>query len=96
VKADLALTTGVHTPQDAIKAIMAGANVAMTTSALLKRGTMAIQQILTGMEDWMIAHEYESVKQMHGSMSQGAVTDSAAFERANYMKVLNSFNPKFI
>jgi dihydroorotate dehydrogenase (fumarate) len=48
------------------------------------------------MEDWMIAHEYESVKQMHGSMSQGAVTDSAAFERANYMKVLNSFNPKFI
>jgi dihydroorotate dehydrogenase (fumarate) len=96
VKADLALTSGVHTPQDAIKAIMAGANVAMTTSALLKRGTMAIQQILTGMEDWMIAHEYESVKQMHGSMSQGAVTDSAAFERANYMKVLNSFNPKFI
>jgi dihydroorotate dehydrogenase (fumarate) len=96
VKADLALTSGVHTPQDAIKAIMAGANVAMTTSALLKRGTMAIQQILTGMEDWMTAHEYESVKQMHGSMSQGAVTDSAAFERANYMKVLNSFNPEFI
>jgi dihydroorotate dehydrogenase (fumarate) len=93
VKADLALTSGVHTPEDAIKAIMAGANVAMTTSALLKRGTMAIQQILTGMEDWMVAHEYESVQQMHGSMSQGAVTDPAAFERANYMKVLNSFTP---
>jgi dihydroorotate dehydrogenase (fumarate) len=96
VKADLALTSGVHTPEDAIKAIMAGANVAMSTSALLKRGTQAIQQILTGMEEWMIAHEYESVKQMHGSMSQGAVTDPAAFERANYMKVLNSFNPDFI
>ena len=95
VKADLALTSGVHTPEDAIKAIMAGANVAMSTSALLKRGTQAIQQILTGMEEWMIAHEYESVKQMRGSMSQGAVTDPAAFERANYMKVLNSFNPDF-
>jgi len=95
VKADLALTSGVHTPEDAIKAIMAGANVAMSTSALLKRGTQAIQQILTGMEEWMIAHEYESVKQMRGSMSQGAVADPAAFERANYMKVLNSFNPDF-
>lgn len=96
VKADLALTSGVHTREDAIKAIMAGANVAMTTSALLKRGTVAIQQILTGMEEWMVAHEYESVQQMRGSMSQGAVTDPAAFERANYMKVLNSFNPQFI
>ena len=95
VKADLALTSGIHTPQDAIKAMMAGANVAMTTSALLKRGTVAIQQILTGMEEWMVAHEYESVQQMRGSMSQGAVIDPAAFERANYMKVLNSFNPQF-
>jgi len=96
VKADLALTSGVHTPQDAIKAIMAGANVAMTTSALLKRGAQAIPQILTGMEVWMTEHEYVSVQQMRGSMSQGAVADPAAFERANYMKVLNSFNPDFI
>ena len=96
VKADLALTSGVHTPEDAIKAIMAGAKVAMTTSALLKRGMQAIPQILTGMEEWMVAHEYESVSQMYGSMSQGAVTDPAAFERANYMKVLNSFNADFI
>jgi len=93
VKADLALTSGVHTPEDAIKAIMAGANVAMSTSAILKRGSNAIQHILTGMEEWLVAHEYESVKQMRGSMSQGAVAEPAAFERANYMKVLNSFNP---
>jgi dihydroorotate dehydrogenase (fumarate) len=92
VKADLALTSGVHTAEDAIKAIMAGANVAMTTSAVLKRGTMAIEQILTGMKEWMVAHEYESVQQMRGSMSQGAVTDPASFERANYMKVLGSFD----
>ncbi len=92
VKADLALTTGVHTPEDAIKAIMAGANVAMTTSALLKHGTKAIAQILDGIETWMTEHEYVSVQQMRGSMSQGAVAEPAAFERANYMKVLNSFN----
>jgi len=96
VKADLALTSGVHTSEDAIKAIMAGANVAMTTSALLKRGTIAIQQILTGMEEWMTSREYVSVQQMRGSMSQGAVAEPAAFERANYMKVLNSFNADLI
>lgn len=96
IKVDLALTSGVHTAQDAIKALMAGAKVAMTTSALLKRGPQAIPQILAGMEDWMVEHEYVSVQQMRGSMSQGAVADPAAFERANYMKVLNSFNPDFI
>jgi dihydroorotate dehydrogenase (fumarate) len=96
VKADLALTSGVHTSEDAIKAIMAGANVAMTTSALLKHGTNAIQQILTGLEEWMTERDYESVQQMRGSMSQGAVAEPAAFERANYMKVLNSFNPKLL
>jgi dihydroorotate dehydrogenase (fumarate) len=96
VKADLALTSGVHTSEDAIKAVMAGANVAMTTSALLKRGTSAVQQILTGFESWMVEHEYSSVQQMRGSMSQGAVAEPAAFERANYMKVLNSFNPDLL
>jgi dihydroorotate dehydrogenase (fumarate) len=94
VAADLALTSGVHTSEDALKAIMAGATVAMSTSAVLKRGTNAIQQILTGMEEWMAGHEYESITQMRGSMSQGAIADPAAFERANYMKVLNSFNPE--
>jgi dihydroorotate dehydrogenase (fumarate) len=54
-----------------------------------------IQQILSGMEAWMVEHEYESVQQMTGSMSQQAVAEPAAFERANYMKVLNSFNPEF-
>lgn len=95
VKTDLALTTGVHTAEDAIKAIMAGANVAMTTSAILKNGVQVVPSIIKSMEEWMIAHEYESVAQMRGSMSQGAVADPAAFERANYMKVLNSFNPEF-
>jgi dihydroorotate dehydrogenase (fumarate) len=96
VNADLALTSGVHTAEDAIKAIMAGASVAMTTSALLKRGVPVISQIIADMQTWLETHEYESVTQMKGSMCQGAVAEPAAFERANYMKVLNSFNPDFV
>ncbi len=96
IKTDLALTSGVHTAEDALKAIMAGANVAMITSAVLKNGMQVIPNILNGMQDWMTTHEYVSAAQMRGSMSQGAVADPAAFERANYMKVLNSFNPEFI
>jgi len=96
VKTDFALTSGVHTSVDVLKAVMAGANIAMTTSALLKRGMSAIPQILGDVEAWMVEHEYESITQMRGSMSQGAVAEPAAFERANYMKVLNSFDLGFV
>jgi dihydroorotate dehydrogenase (fumarate) len=91
MQVDFALTSGVHTAQDALKAVMAGASVAMTTSALLKNGIGKASEILQDMEAWMVAHEYESIRQMKGSMSQKAVAEPAAFERANYMKVLNSF-----
>mgnify|MGYP000300731969 CR=1 FL=1 len=91
INADFALTSGVHTAQDVIKAVMAGASVAMTTSALLKHGPEKAAEILRDLETWLTEHEYESVKQMKGSMSQRAVAEPAAFERANYMKVLNSF-----
>ena len=91
VQADFALTSGVHTAQDALKAVMAGASVAMTTSALLKNGISKASEILSDMEAWMVEHEYESIQQMKGSMCQRAVAEPAAFERANYMKVLNSF-----
>ena len=95
VKADLALTTGVHTAGDVLKAIMAGASVAMTTSALLSQGSGIIPTILNGMIAWLEQHEYDSIQQMKGSMSHGAVAEPAAFERANYMKELNSFNLHF-
>lgn len=95
VKADLALTTGVHTPEDVIKATMAGANVAMTASTLLKYGTGKASEILTGVEDWMEEHEYNAISQMKGSMSLQAVGDPGAFERANYAKVLSSFEYRF-
>lgn len=91
VKADFALTTGVHTAEDIVKAMMAGAKVAMTASALLKNGPDYATRMLVELKSWLVEHEYESIQQMQGSMSQGAVAEPAAFERANYMKVLNSF-----
>lgn len=91
VKADLALTTGVHTAQDVIKSMMAGAQVSMMASELLAHGYGRIGEILSIMQSWMQEREYLSVKQMQGSMSQHAVKEPAAFERANYMKVLSSW-----
>lgn len=92
IDADLALTSGVHTSSDVLKAMMAGARVAMTASELLWDGSpQRVQEILHHTETWMEEHEYESIRQMQGSMSQKAVKDPAAFERANYMKVLNAF-----
>jgi dihydroorotate dehydrogenase (fumarate) len=91
INADLALTSGIHTAEDVIKASMAGASVAMTTSELLENGIGRVHVILEDLEKWMTGHEYESIKQMKGSLSQKAVKEPAAYERANYMKVLNSF-----
>jgi dihydroorotate dehydrogenase (fumarate) len=91
VNADFALTSGVHTGKDVIKSMMAGAKVAMTASNLLHRGEQAVGPILSEMEEWMKEREYESIEQMQGSMSQKNVSEPAAFERANYMKVLGSW-----
>jgi len=91
INADLALTSGIHTAEDVIKACMAGASVAMTTSELLANGIGRVHVILEDLEKWMTGHEYESIKQMKGSLSQKGVKEPAAYERANYMKVLNSF-----
>ena len=92
VNADFALTSGVHTSHDVLKAMMAGANVAMMASELLANGVKTVPGILTGLTEWMTNFEYDSIKQMQGSMSQRAVADPAAFERANYMKILTSFD----
>src|SRR5215212_4000371 len=92
VNADLALTSGVHTSRDVIKSIMAGAQVSMIASELLWDGSIQrVKEILNQTKLWMEEHEYVSIKQMQGSMSQKSVSEPAAFERANYMKVLNSF-----
>jgi dihydroorotate dehydrogenase (fumarate) len=91
IKADLALTTGIHTAEDVVKTTMAGASVAMTASLLLAQGINRIPVLLADLEKWMTVHEYESIQQMRGSLSQKSTAEPAAFERANYMKVLNSF-----
>ncbi len=91
IKADLALTTGIHTAEDVVKTTMAGASVAMTASLLLAQGINRIPVLLADLEKWMTAHEYESIQQMRGSLSQKSVAEPAAFERANYMKVLSSY-----
>lgn len=93
VDTDFAITGGVHRAIDALKAVMAGANVAMMTSALLQNGIDHIGHVLRGMREWMEEKEYESIRQMHGSMSQQKVAQPSAFERANYMKVLQSWKP---
>src|SRR5581483_3008221 len=91
IKADIAITGGVHTAEDAIKSMMAGARVAMMTSALLEAGPQHLRRVLDDMTDWLERHEYESIRQMQGSMSQKSVRYPAAFERANYMKVLGGY-----
>lgn len=91
IKADMAITGGIHTAEDVLKAMMAGARVAMMTSALLIHGIEHLARVRADVLQWMEEHEYESIRQMQGSMSQRSVADPAAFERANYMKVLSSY-----
>ena len=91
LEGDIAVTGGVHSAVDVLKSMMAGARVAMMTSALLLHGARHIEFVLRDLSRWMEEHEYDSIKQMQGSMSQQAVDDPAAFERANYLKVLRSF-----
>lgn len=91
IKASLAGTSGIHTAADVLKILMAGADVAMMCSALLKYGPGQIRQVLSDVQTWMLEHDYQSIRQMKGSMSQKSVVDPAAFERANYAKALQSF-----
>ncbi|NJN68653.1 MAG: dihydroorotate dehydrogenase-like protein [Chloroflexaceae bacterium] len=91
-KVDMAASGGVHTASDVLKVVMAGASVAMTTSALLRYGAGRAGEILGDLEAWMGEKEYVSIQQMQGRMSHRAVSEPAALERANYMKELNSFH----
>lgn len=93
VPVDFAVTNGVHTTRDVLKSMMAGAKAAMVASELLQHGPGRISELVADLKQWMEEHEYESVKQMQGSMSQINVAQPAAFERANYMKSLESWRP---
>ncbi len=92
VDVSLAATGGVHTATDAIKLLMAGADITMMCSALLKNGADHITTILNDMRSWLNEKEYESVKQLQGSMSQQSVEEPAAYERALYIKGLKTYH----
>ena len=91
VETYIAITGGVHDATDVLKCMMAGANVAMMTSALLKYGIEHIGVVLAGIERWMEEHEYQSIKQMRGSMSMVNIENPTAFLRGNYLKMLGSY-----
>jgi dihydroorotate dehydrogenase (fumarate) len=91
VGADIAITGGIHSAEDVLKSMMAGATAAMMTSALLKFGIGHLTTVLGDLERWLDEHEYESVTQMRGSLSLRSAPDATAYERANYMKVLSSY-----
>lgn len=91
ISADIAITGGVHSAEGVLKCVMAGANVAMMTSALLHHGVAHLDTVLPEIARWMEEHEYESIRQMRGSMSQRNVPDPMTYERANYMRVLSSY-----
>lgn len=92
IRASLAATSGVHTARDVLKLVMAGADVTMMASVLIKDGVEKISSILTDLKSWMEEHEYASLAQMKGSMSYRNVSEPAAFERANYIKTLQSIH----
>ena len=93
VKANLAATSGIYGAQDVLKMLMAGADVTMLCSVLLRYGTGRIREIETEMCEWMSEHDYESVQQLQGSMSQKYCADPSAFERAQYMRAILSYKP---
>ena len=91
VPADFALTSGVSTAEDALKALLAGAQVVEMASELLRHGTQRIQEILDVVKEWLVRREYDNLSQMIGSMSYQHVTDPGAMVRANYIKVVQSW-----
>jgi dihydroorotate dehydrogenase (fumarate) len=91
VKASLAATTGVHSAVEALKYLMAGADVVMSTSALLQQGPAFLSRLIPELSGWMDEKGYESITQLRGSMSQRSIPESMAFVRGNYIKILESY-----
>ncbi len=95
VGSSLAATRGVHSAEEVIKYLMAGADAVMTTSGVLKRGMGFFTTLVNDLKAWMETRGYESVEQMKGAMSHENCADPSAFERANYIKVLESYRPEW-
>jgi dihydroorotate dehydrogenase (fumarate) len=91
IRASLAVTGGVHSAVDAIKALMAGAHAVQMVSALLARGPDYLREVRQGLAQWLEEHEYQSLQEMQGSMSLLHCDNPKAYERANYIKILQSW-----
>jgi dihydroorotate dehydrogenase (fumarate) len=96
VKASLAATRGVHSADEVVKYLLAGADVVMVASALLEHGPNFTKTLLKGLQDWMEPRNYESLQKMKGSMSRQHVINPSAFERANYIKILESYKSPYM
>ena len=96
VRASLGATTGVHSPLEIVKYVMAGADAVMTTSALLVKGIPYLAQLVAGLSEWMSTRQYSSVAQLRGSMSQASVADPTAFQRSNYIRLLESYRNPYV
>ncbi len=90
VDASLALTTGVHTPEDVVKAVMAGADIANVCSVLLEKGIEELETLVKGLDGWLESHEYEALTQIKGILSHQETANPAAFERANYVQLIGA------
>jgi dihydroorotate dehydrogenase (fumarate) len=95
INASLAASTGVHSPVELIKYLLAGADVVMTTSGMLQHGIGFLTTLVDGLQDWMEARQYDSVEQLKGSMSQANSLNPGAFERANYIKILENYKAEY-
>ena len=91
VRGSLATTGGIHSPEDVIKSILAGAHGVQVVSVLLKHGPRYLSRLLSGLKQWMGEHGYESVDEFRGAMNLKRCPDAAAFERANYQRILQSW-----
>jgi len=95
INASLAASTGVNSPLEVIKYLLAGADAVMTTSGMLRHGIGFLTTLVDGLRDWMEARQYDSVSQLRGAMSQINCLNPGAFERANYIKILDSYKPEY-
>lgn len=91
MKGSLSATGGVHTTEDVVKALLAGASTVQVVSALLKHGPRFITTLVNGLKHWLSEHGYESVEQLRGAMNHKRCPDPSAFERANYIRILQSW-----
>jgi dihydroorotate dehydrogenase (fumarate) len=95
VQCSLAATSGIHHAEDVVRVLLAGADVAMMTTALLKRGPRQAAHVLEELRAWLVERQYDSVEQLKGSMSRGNCPNPGALERANYMKALATYTTEY-